>query len=113
MKIQINDRTNLLGTKGRTNIAGRVESSFSKYVSRVKSVVLTADDLNGPRGGVDKQCRVLISLIGSGNVAVAAEHESLSQAIGNAIRRAERLVSRKLQKSQRRRPAKNSVRQLV
>lgn len=103
MNIQINDRTNLLGNKGRTNVIGKVESLFSKHVDRVKSVLLTADDLNGPRGGVDKQCRVLISLAGVGDVSVAAKHESLSQAMGNAIRRAEKLVSRKFQKVQRRR----------
>jgi ribosome-associated translation inhibitor RaiA len=102
MRIQINDRTNVLGEAAFGRVMDIVEATFSKYLSRVKSVVLTANDLNGPKGGIDKRCRVLVSMNGRSEVAVSAEHESLYQAIRLAVKRAERTVSRKSQKSMRR-----------
>jgi putative sigma-54 modulation protein len=101
MQIEINNQRNLLGQDAQMNAIARIETSFSKFRNRIKSVVLTAKDLNGPRGGVDKQCLILVSLNGIGDVVATVEHASLSQAIGSAIKSAERSITRRVRKAAR------------
>jgi ribosome-associated translation inhibitor RaiA len=99
MQIEINNPTSLLGENARSNAVAKIEAAFSRYLNRIKSVVVTARDLNGPRGGVDKQCQVLVSVSGVGDVVATAEHESLSRALNSAITSAQSAVNRKMQKS--------------
>ena len=98
MQIRINNQLNALGHVAEKGIQAKIESAFTKYANRVKSVMLSAKDLNGPKGGVDKQCTVLVRLSGIGEVVATGEHQSLSQAIGTAIRRAERSVAKRIQR---------------
>jgi ribosome-associated translation inhibitor RaiA len=99
MKIEINNQTNLLGENAQSTTIAKIEAAFSKYLRRIKSVVLTARDLNGPRGGIDKQCQILVNVNGIGEVVTTVEHESLSQAINSAIKSAQRTVNRKVRKA--------------
>jgi len=99
MQIEINNSSNLLGKNAQSTAVSKIETAFSKYLNRINLVVLTAKDLNGPRGGVDKQCQILVSVNGIGDVVATAEHESLSQALSSAIKSAQRLVKRKVQKT--------------
>jgi len=64
----------------------------------VKAIELTARDVNGPRGGVDKECRVLVKLKRMQDIVVTAKDESLSKAIPCAIDRAARSVGRAIER---------------
>ena len=55
-------------------------------------------DLNGPRGGLDKQCRVTVTLSPSGRVMVEATDANLHSAIDRAADRLERSVTRELER---------------
>ena len=101
MKIEIRNHMKLLGSDAVARTHGRIEAVFSRYIRRIKSVTLTAKDVNGPRGGVDKQCRMLISIGGIGDVVSTVDDRSLSKAIGMAIERGERAVARRLQKARK------------
>lgn len=112
MQIQINNQLDAFGRVAELGIRSKIEAAFTKYTNKVKSVMLTAKDLNGPKGGIDKQCRVLVRVNGIGEVVATGKHESLSQAISTAIKRAERSVAKRIRKvskvSSRRRQLRTS-----
>ena len=98
MKVLVNDKQNLLSETAITKAKSRAAASFAKFSDHVKAVDITVEDVNGPRGGVDKECRILVKLRKLNDVSVTVNQESISKAIPGAIDRAARSVGRLLQK---------------
>lgn len=55
-------------------------------------------DTNGPKGGLDKECRVTVRIPGSKALHVTEASEDIYKAIDFARDRVERLIKRELQK---------------
>ncbi len=98
MRITINNKQKQIGSAAVEQAKARIEASLSKFEPNVISVELLVEDVNGPRGGVDKECRVVVTLRKLDDVAVSVQEETFSKAISRAINRAERAISRKLQR---------------
>ena len=96
MEIAVIDKQKLLSAEAANRAEARANASFAKFGYNIKSVRITVQDANGPRGGVDKECRVLVTLPKMKDITVIAKDESLSKAIPGAINRAARSVSRLL-----------------
>lgn len=61
---------------------------------------VTLIDVNGPRGGVDKQCQLSLSTPGAGPVVITAMAADWRTAIDSALARAPRLLLRQWRRSQ-------------
>lgn len=96
MKFVINDKQKMLNDDAVRRTESRAFAAFAKYGDEVKSVVVTVADANGPRGGIDKACKVRVRLRGQKDVIVNATDISLSKAISATIDRASRSVRRNL-----------------
>ena len=96
MEVLFNDKQKLLGTLAISKAEKRATAAFAKFGFNVKIVEITVQDINGPRGGVDKECRVLVKLKKMKDVAIHLKDESLSKAVNKAIDRAARAVARQL-----------------
>lgn len=68
---------------------GRKLGKFAPFIERTSARV---EDVNGPRGGVDKRCRIKIVLSGLPSIVVEERHHSLQAALDGALARAERAV---------------------
>jgi ribosome-associated translation inhibitor RaiA len=77
----------------------RIRFALTGFSTQVTSVTVRLADLNGPRGGVDKQCRIGVQIIPSGTVALEETNANLYACIDRAAGRAERLVAWKLQRT--------------
>ena len=81
-----------------THIERRIAFSLSRFSAQIGRVVVRFSDLNGPRGGSDKICRVGFTVKGLGPEAVEARDADLyfavDQAAGKAGRRVARLLER-------------------
>ncbi|MFT5300004.1 MAG: putative sigma-54 modulation protein [Mariniblastus sp.] len=108
MQITINDKQKNLGEEAVLKAKERATATLSKFGFNVISVELTVLDVNGPRGGIDKQCRVIVKLRKMDDVAASIKEETFSKAIFRAINRAERAVSRKIQRRSLREPGRRS-----
>lgn len=77
-----------LSTSLRQHAARRLDSAFNRIAARVERITLRIGDLNGPRGGRDKFCRVLVKLTGMDAVYVEDKCDDLYAAISHAVERA-------------------------
>ena len=66
------------------------------HVTALNSVRIMLHDLNGPKGGVDKHCKVLISIRPSFNIIIEETDAFLEAAINRALDRAGRTVARRI-----------------
>ncbi|RPH43614.1 MAG: HPF/RaiA family ribosome-associated protein [Burkholderiales bacterium] len=60
----------------------------------VPQATVRLTDVNGPRGGLDKQCQVELETVGRGRVVVASVAADWRVAIDTALARAARLLER-------------------
>jgi len=98
MDICVNNKQKQLAEETVHKVTDRISTAFYKFGDNIISVELTAEDVNGPRGGIDKECRLLVRLKKMENVIVTVREESHSKAISRAIDRAQRSVTRKVQR---------------
>jgi putative sigma-54 modulation protein len=76
----------------------RLHFAFSWASGGVRRIIVRLSDINGPRGGNDKRCRIQIPLAGSQHVVIEDTEADLYVAIDCAAERAERTVARRLRR---------------
>ena len=81
------------------HIERRIAFSLSRFSAQLERVVVRFSDLNGPRGGSDKVCRVGFTLKGLGPDAVEARDADLYFAVDQAAEKAGRRVARMLEQA--------------
>ena len=72
----------------REHTLRRVSTAFDRIADRMGRITVRVGDMNGPRGGCDKYCRVLVRIPGLEDVYVEDTCEDLYEAIGRAVERA-------------------------
>ena len=96
MRIEIQTRGFELTEGLREHAERRLQFALSWAASEVRAVRVCLFDVNGPRGGNDKRCRIQIPLSGSPNVVVEDAEADLYVAIDRAADRVERTMARRL-----------------
>ena len=76
---------------------------MSRFHRRFRHIVVTLADVNGPCGGIDKLCHVVVCLGPCGDVVIEEVERDFTTAIARAAERAGRAVRRAVE---RRREAK-------
>ena len=103
MRLKVSGGNVALDEPLREQIESRVRFALSRFSSRIGHVSARVEDLNGPRGGRDKRCRIFVKMRGSGQLSVEAMEEELSEAVSRAADRAARRVQRELERRRERR----------
>lgn len=78
------------------HIHDRLRFAFSKVAGRVRRVLVTLADINGPRGGVDKRCLIEVRVDGQQSLVVQDVQADMYAAIDRAAGRASRTLLRRL-----------------
>lgn len=86
----------------REYIGRRLSFALDRTQDFIRGAVVRLTDVNGPRGGIDKTCRVELSLSGQAPVIVTESSATAEHAINRAIHRAAQVLSRRLHKSRKR-----------
>lgn len=96
-----------LDDEERAYVARKLGMKLGKFATSIERVSVRVTDVNGPRGGVDQQCRVKVVLSGLPSVIVERRHATKEAAIDTALRAAEesvrRVVGRRREKPRHRR----------
>ena len=101
MKIRFRSR-GLPKTSGLRELAEtRLAFALSRFAPRVREVTIRLEDENGPKGGVDKSCRVSVDLGRLGMVFVEDVDSNLEPAVCRAAERAGQSVARAVERAGR------------
>lgn len=65
----------------------------------MRQLVVSLSDINGPRGGVDKRCRIQVQLGAGREVIIEDVEADLYVAINRAAERADRALVRKIERT--------------
>lgn len=98
MNTQITTRNVTLSEDELDRIERRLYFTLGRFSSRIVSVDVMLQDENGPRGGLDKKCRVVVRLQGTREVVVEGSGEETLSLVDRTANRAGRAVSRALDK---------------
>lgn len=82
----------------REHIDRRLNFALSRFGSRVSKAIVYLTDNNGPKGGIDKSCRVVIRLRGLGDVVADVVDMDWPVTIDRATSRVGHNVSRELER---------------
>lgn len=100
MQIEIRTRGIETTNELRSRVERRIRSALGRFGAELSSVLVRLDDINGPRGGVDKRCHVVIAGSRIGAVAVYELDADMIVAVEVALERAARSVRRSLERLQ-------------
>lgn len=96
MNLRILAKNVTLSRPAKDRLERRLYFALGRFLHRIKSVDVTLRDDNGPRGGVDKCCRILVKSRGAKDVVVEGRGDRLSALIDRTADRAGRAVARAL-----------------
>jgi len=82
----------------RAYLRRKLGMQLGKFARAVERVSVRIRDVNGPRGGADKQCAIKVVLTRLPSVVVEEQNASLHAAMDRAVQRAETGVRRAMQR---------------
>lgn len=99
MRLSVSGAGVRIDDKLYSDIDRRLKFALGRFGKAIRQVVVRVVDINGPRGGVDKRCRITVALRGAGSdrITVKDTDDNLYAAIARASERAERAVSRAIE----------------
>lgn len=87
-----------LSQEERARIRHGLGAKLGKYDTSIERVTVRVLDVNGPRGGVDKLCRIKVVLSDLPSVVFESQALTLKAAINGALSGTERAVRRSVQR---------------
>jgi putative sigma-54 modulation protein len=96
MRIAIRTSHLSLQPEQRQQIERRASFALARLTSVITHVEVSLADTNGPRGGVDKRCRVLVHLGGGTTAFVEDSDSDLGTLIDRAMDRAGRAAHKRV-----------------
>ncbi len=82
-------------------IARRLRFALGRFAARVNQVSVLVSDVNGPRGGVDKRCRISVDLAPRGRVMIEGSGDEPFALVARSAKRVGRSVRRELDRRRR------------
>ena len=99
MELEIRRHNIHLSDAMKDHIERRLEFALGQFNSRLGSVAVHVEDVNGPKGGIDKQCRILVTLPGGKVIKVEELDAEVTAAVDRAADRIGHAVRREIDRS--------------
>jgi len=80
----------------REEVSDLIESAFEHFQTHVRHVNITFSDVNGPKGGVDKQCRCVVHLKSMAPIVIQDRDDSFVNLLHRVARRAAHALSERI-----------------
>jgi hypothetical protein len=103
MRLLIHPRTTVADPEVRTQIVEALETALGPVQSRLDGIDVYLTDVNGPRGGPDKRCRIVAHLPAGRPVVVSRTDQDPVAAVVAAAARCRRSIRARLKRRQDRR----------
>ncbi|MCE1241003.1 MAG: hypothetical protein LWW83_13875 [Azonexaceae bacterium] len=109
MQIQIQTSDLETPTGWREQVEKRVRFVLRRLRHGIQHARISLRDVNGPRGGVDKECRVTLKRDGEGEVVVRIQARTAQNALVAALHQAARRLVRSQQRQRGSRRAQRAL----
>jgi len=115
VEIKLNARRGISNPELKTQVDRLLRFALGRFVGRISRVEATLSDENGPKGGEDKLCRLLVRLTTGGrrktasSVLVEEVSPSILGAVSIAADRAARAVARTIDRQRFAKPGSISA----
>ena len=93
MWLDIRSHNVVLSSELRQHIERRVGQALNRFEGHIQRISIVFVDVNGPKGGPDKVCRMTVVLAGLDRVAVTENGANLFQIVDRVAHRVKRRVS--------------------
>lgn len=100
MNIAVNCHGITLTEQEGTHLNRRIHFALGRFASRIVKVTVKLRDINGPRGGIDKRCRLAARVEGVGEVVIEDEDAHLRLLVDRTAERMGQLIGRRLERQQ-------------
>lgn len=91
-------------------IRRKLGRKLGKFAWSIERVSVRVEDVNGPRGGVDKRCRIKVVMPAIPSVVTEERHHSLQASMDRALTKAERAVRQAVQRHRTMHPKRRTER---
>jgi ribosomal subunit interface protein len=98
MRFEIRARDISIGHALRNHIERRLRFALDRFAGRIRQVHVTLGDLNGPRGGIDKCCKLAISLDRPSTIVLESHASNVYAAIDRVADKAATCIGRRLER---------------
>lgn len=98
MKLEIRNQDFEIDQELRGSIERRIRFVLERFSSRIARVTVFLADLNGPRGGMDKRCRIVAWIARGGQVFVEDTDSDMGAVVDRAMDRFGQAVRRDLER---------------
>ncbi len=102
MHVNIQTHHVALPSHASRDLAGRARAVLARFGSGIARIEMTLKDINGPRGGKDKECVVRAELVDGRYIVVIDRDVSMRRSIANALRRAKLLIANEMRRRKER-----------
>jgi len=96
MRVEIQSHNLPMNHILRDCMAYRLEAALRRFSGRVRRVSLNLSDVNGPRGGEDKRCRVDVQLEHGAPIRTEGRGRDLLAVVTEVAQRASHSVAREV-----------------
>jgi len=98
MKVSIRGKNFRVFAELQEAIQARLQFALGRFAPRIEDVAVSLADVNGPRGGLDKQCRVVARLRPRGKLTILEVGTDFLAAAASAADRLGRAAARALER---------------
>lgn len=98
MQFEIRGKDIYLTGTLRKHVERRLGFALGRFAGRIRRVRVSLDDLNGPKGGMDKSCRLTISVAPSATIVMEDRDSNVYVAIDRLADKAGRCIGRRLKR---------------
>lgn len=105
MKLELHSSRIEISESTRSYVERRIAFALGRFADVIESVAVRLEDINGPRGGIDKLCRMRVRLVGQRSPIIAEVVDLETRvAVDLTAERIGRAVARNLDRLSDRRP---------
>ena len=91
----------------------RLGFAFARTRQFIQSIEVTLTDINGPKGGIDQQCKVRVKPMAFASIVITERQSEIRHAIDRCITRASRNFVQQMKRKQRLNNQRHSHRSLA
>lgn len=94
MRLKIVSRSFRLSEAMHDHLERRAQFALGRFAGAIRNVQVSLLDENGPRGGIDKRCRVMLSPRRGETIVVEGRGQQLEPLVDRTLERAGRTFAR-------------------